>query len=347
MEETLAPFVAPLTTTKWGQNAPYNSATPLLDGQQTYPGCAAIAVAQILKYHGYPKHGRGKVSFWWDLGAKTLAVDFSNYMINFDQMPDSLDQASPQARDNLTGFIYRIGIGLHAEFGIQEGTEASGKLIENLLRYNLNYGKSRRSMYTVSKAAGDWVMYTDDEWLEMIKVELNKNRPVLYMAQSQDGTGHVFIIDGYNQNEEVHVNWGWSGAYNGYYKLSEMNPDPNYPNEKWIINPTIFIGLEPKDKQPRPLSTVDFKSGNVNEGEWMLYGPYHNTKGHFSVKMSGNGDADLYIQKDSQPSIDDYICRPYEEGSEENCQINDQGSFYVGVQGYAKKSKFELKVTYQ
>ncbi|MCX4026193.1 C10 family peptidase [Endozoicomonas sp. SM1973] len=258
---TIAPFIEPLTTTKWGQGSPYNKATPLLGGQQTYPGCAAIAVAQIVKFHRNPQQGQGKVSYWWDLGSQYLSVDFSSYTFNFNQMPNTLTGASRAEKSNLTDFIYRIGVGLHAEFGTEEGTEASGKIIENLLRYNLNYGKSRRSMYSVSKSAGDWVMYSDTEWLNMIKVELNKGRPVLYMAQSQDGTGHVFIIDGYNQNDEVHVNWGWSGTYNGYYQLNEMNPDPNYPNEKWIVNPTMFIGLEPKETQAHPSLDVELKSG--------------------------------------------------------------------------------------
>lgn len=343
--EDYAVAIEPMTTTQWGQSSPYNQGTPLLQGQQTYPGCAAIAVAQILKFHEYPSVGRGEVNYWWDLGGKELSVDFSSYQIDFGNMPDSLYRASREQRENLTDFIYRIGVGLNAEFGIKEGTEASGKLIENLFRYHLNYGKSRRSMKTVTKQAGDWVMYDDEEWLLLVKKELNEGRPVLYMAQSQDGTGHVFVIDGYNQEDKVHVNWGWAGKYNGYYNLGEMNPDPNYPDEKWIENPTMFIGLEPKEVLSKPKK--DRQSGSVAEGEWLFYGPYVNQSGELKVVMQGDGDADLYVQRGSQPDEDNHQCRPYEKGSEETCHLSGKGDYYIGVHGYAEKSNFKLSISYQ
>ena len=43
--------VAPMIQTRWGQGAPYNRATPRLDGQQTWPGCTTLALAQLLNYY--------------------------------------------------------------------------------------------------------------------------------------------------------------------------------------------------------------------------------------------------------------------------------------------------------
>ena len=35
---------------------------------------------------------------------------------------------------------------------------------------------------------------------------------------------HYFIIDGYNENDEFHVNWGWGGLDGKFYKLDKLQP---------------------------------------------------------------------------------------------------------------------------
>ena len=52
------------------------------------------------------------------------------------------------------------------------------------------------------------------EWMNLIKSEINEKRPVYYFGSSDDG-GHAFVFDGYNEEDMVHVNWGWSGMNNG------------------------------------------------------------------------------------------------------------------------------------
>jgi hypothetical protein len=37
------------------------------------------------------------------------------------------------------------------------------------------------------------------------------------------------VIDGYNGNELFHINWGWGGADDGYFALSVLNTNENYP----------------------------------------------------------------------------------------------------------------------
>lgn len=47
----LADYVRPMLTTKWHQQSPFSDRTP-----GNYPaGCVAIAVAQIMAYHEYPR----------------------------------------------------------------------------------------------------------------------------------------------------------------------------------------------------------------------------------------------------------------------------------------------------
>ena len=46
--------IEPLITTKWGQRVPYNSACPVLSGEQCPTGCTATALAQVMRFHQYP-----------------------------------------------------------------------------------------------------------------------------------------------------------------------------------------------------------------------------------------------------------------------------------------------------
>ena len=62
------------------------------------------------------------------------------------------------------------------------------------------------------------------EWHQMLREELDARRPILYTGSTKSGGGHMFVIDGYTQENYYHINWGWSGSSNGYYLLTVMNP---------------------------------------------------------------------------------------------------------------------------
>lgn len=358
--EILPSKITPLTQTTWNQGAPYNQYTPLLRGQHTYTGCASVAVSQLLKYYNYPAQGEGETSYYWEAGDQSLSIDFGATAFNWSMMPNSLDGATASQKDAVSKLIYQVGVGIQADYGLDQGSSAGGKLIENLLRYNLKYVRSRRSMYTEMKSNGDgWEYYSNEEWLEMIKREVSQFRPVLYLVRNPAGAGHVFLIDGYNEQGQVHVNWGWGGFGDGYYDIDKMNPDPNEPDEKWIINPMMFIGLQPITGNPyttHPLPVeepssnqeekVSQEQGRILESQWKHYGPFVNISGDFTATLSGTEDADLYVREGAQATLGDYDCRPYEEGTNESCTQNGAGSYYVSINGYAAASDYNLEIQY-
>ena len=65
----------------------------------------------------------------------------------------------------------------------------------------------------------------------------------------------------------------------------------------------------------------------------------------FAVEMTGTGDADLYVRKGTAPTVSQYDCRPYKNGSAESCSGAPPGQFYVSVNGYTAAS-FSVKVTF-
>lgn len=59
------------------------------------------------------------------------------------------------------------------------------------------------------------------------------------------------------------------------------------------------------------------------------------------VRMTGTGDADLYLRFDAQPTAAQFDCRPYREGSVESCSVDvplGVGQAFIMVHGYTAAS---------
>jgi hypothetical protein len=73
--------------------------------------------------------------------------------------------------------------------------------------------------------------YSEPEWMDMVYNELSHQRPLYYQGVYVEfipstglvAAGHSFIIDGYNEQGLVHVNWGWYGNYDGYFDLALLD----------------------------------------------------------------------------------------------------------------------------
>lgn len=68
-----------------------------------------------------------------------------------------------------------------------------------------------------------------------------------------------------------------------------------------------------------------------------------------NVQITGSGDADIYVKRGSQASFSAWDCRPYENGSSEQCSFPSPqaGDWYVMVHGYANgTSSYTLTATY-
>ena len=61
----------------------------------------------------------------------------------------------------------------------------------------------------------------------------------------------------------------------------------------------------------------------------------------------GTGDADLYVQLGSAPTLSSYLCRPFLSGNTETCTFNapTAGKYYVGTYAFSAYSGVSLKAT--
>ena len=103
---------------------------------------------------------------------------------------------------------------------------------------------------------------------------------------------------------------------------------------------------------PDPPNTGDNKvveeSGTVAKNIIDRYGPFAVAAGEsITVVMTGTNDADLYLRSGSAPTSASYDCRPYKNGSAEECTFISTGApIHVGVMGYAASSDYDLRIEY-
>lgn len=109
--------------------------------------------------------------------------------------------------------------------------------------------------------------------------------------------------------------------------------------EKSLVDPS---DLPPGDPTNMVTESIE---GHVGQQSWTHYGPYNAGEGAFVAELTGEGDADLYVRKGAQPTKEDYDCRPFEAGGEENCSVAGPGDFYVSVWGFEAAS-FTIKLTH-
>jgi len=236
------PVIGPLIKSKWGQEEPYNLMCPKVGNKNSYVGCVATAMAQIMKFWKWPEHGRSYVSYS-DSNFGTLSVNFEESVYDWNNMYDNAMQNSKsQARKNAVAKLsYDCGIASRMEYS----TEGSGT---TLILARLGFG--RYLGYAASKMTylkRDCFGGTQERYNNIIYSELNAGRPILYGGLSSKGggkdAGHCFIFDGYDSEGFVHVNWGWSGTGDGYYAITVL--DPEGTNYEFTDSQDMVYGIQP------------------------------------------------------------------------------------------------------
>ena len=233
------PVVKPLITAKWAQEKPFKNDCNDI-GQSSVTGCVATAMAQIMYYHKWPMQGTGshsysyKLNFGGDIGVKTItpSVDFSSHTYNWSNMQDAygvyVDEESgdtlnasykdTQAAD-VACLLHDCGVSVDMIYAGGSSSASSAKVPYALTTY---FG------YDCGMSYLQKVLFSDEEWAQMIRTELDARRPVLYSGQTLNNEGHAFICDGYDNAGYYHMNWGWQGMANGYYLIvgtDALNPD--------------------------------------------------------------------------------------------------------------------------
>ena len=213
--------IEPLLQTTWDQTAPYNAMCPEANGYLTFTGCVATAMAQIMYYHQWPTAITATIPAYqtqnYEINMEEIAAGTP---IDWDLMQKSysvLYDGKPE-EDAVARLMLMCGTSVEMDYGLQEdgGSSATINAAYNALINYFDY--EEQTIRLVSRRN-----YSYNDWQDLIYQELQANRPVFYSGQSSGG-GHAFVCDGYDKDDFFHINWGWGGHSDTYFKLNVVDP---------------------------------------------------------------------------------------------------------------------------
>lgn len=215
--------ISPLIETHWDQDYPYNAYCPQINNEATVTGCVATSMAQVMYYHQWPE---GDTPYISGYTTPTSLVVGGIAASSFDQAPSTNFGWEYMTHNYRKGFsrtsaeiavaklMRYCGQSIQMSYGL-DSSEGYSEAIPDALKTYFGYDGGVRNTYRKN--------YSYQEWVELIYSELAERRPVLLGGQSIGG-GHSFVCDGYDTDDYFHINWGWSGDSDGFYRLSVLQP---------------------------------------------------------------------------------------------------------------------------
>ena len=254
--------VEPLLTTTWNQRPYYNWLCPYDSNDSAYcvTGCTATASAQVMKYWNHPAVGWGSRAYNTNYGVLSAIFDTTHYRWNL--MPNALTAVSDTAEIMAVAeLMYHVGVAVNMNYS----PHGSGAAVNSYGYTNYpsaetalkTYFKYSPMLYSIYKAE-----HSDAEWDALIAAEIIANRPVLYAGHDSSG-GHAFVLDGIDSLGMFHVNWGWGGAYDGYYTTDSLSPGAGGVggNATYTFNMSnsAVIGIQPSIDNGDSVVVIDMR----------------------------------------------------------------------------------------
>lgn len=231
-----------LPTANWDQVKPFNNLCPEDSGEQTLAGCVATAMGILMKYHQWPEKGTGSNAYVTQSKKISVKANF-NVAYDWGNMLDTYNRSWTSEQESAVAtLIYHCGVATYMDYTFDGSGTTTWDAVNALTAY-FGYDKGGYMVYKN--------LYTTSEWYDLVRNELNENRPLLYGGVTKSDEGHLFVIDGYNSQNYFHVNWGWSGLANGYYLLSSLAPQwqgagGSIDGEAYSFEQDAIIGLKKK-----------------------------------------------------------------------------------------------------
>lgn len=291
--------VGPLFITQWGQSVPYNNRCPELNGKRCITGCIAISTSQTLYYYQYPDLGTGIVDYQTRTNKIPIQEDLSTFKFNWPFIKGSYKYGATEKEcDEVANLVYACAVAVQMDFGIRESSASSTNQVKALVE---NFG------YDPDIACLHRAYMTNNEWQTLLLNELNNERPIVYAAVSPSVGGHSFIIDGYKADENgypfYHVNWGWEGRHDDFFKLSALEAD----GDEYSQEHEAIIGIKP-DNGTRDseiywqAKEVILKSAIVNPNQTHKFTITVNNMFNYSYKTF-RGKIEFYLQDANHKEI--------------------------------------------
>lgn len=209
--------IEPLLKTTWDQGSPYNKLCPKVGTQTTPTGCTTTAVAQVMKYHSWPQKPKRSITWESNITGEKEYIDITKHTYNWDNMLNSYKGIySNENATEVAQLMVDVGKAIKSSYAL-EGTGAHTSSAIYALVNIFDYSSQAR-VYKRSE-------HTNELWMDVLRDNLEARRPILYFGYNfQNTSGHAFVCDGIDENDMLHINWGWGGSYDGFFDMAYMQP---------------------------------------------------------------------------------------------------------------------------
>ena len=317
--------VAPLLRTEWGLGdfgggRAFNLYTP-----NNYScGCCATAYSQIMNYWRKPSVTLAKKSYlcWQDGNSANFTTIGGLY--DWDLMPSTEAECTDVAqREALGHLVYDFGVAAHMSWYNAKYSYSSTLLSVEALRGYFGYSSARTYMTTIERMG----VARNDNYRNAMLASLDAGMPVSIGIRTAANQGHQVVIDGYgfdgSGNLFCHLNFGWKGAANLWYKFVDntLVAGDGIEEFEFLYIDEIAYNIHPSvngdvvsgrvlDSQGNPVAgaTVRFGLSSSRSGEETvtdangIYSFRFATKGKYKVSAShssfGSADRVVDISKD-------------------------------------------------
>lgn len=264
--------VTPLLVSTWNQDCWYNEMCPEDAAGpcgHVYAGCVATAMGQVMYYWRFPITGQGSKSYnAYPYG--TLTANFGATTYKWHEMIGNINTSYPE----LARLLYHCGVSVEMAYSPQ-GSGSNTWSVPGALK---NYFRYASANYRLRQT------YSDANWMAMLRDNLDNKQPVIYSGSGPQG-GHAFICDGYQGTDYFHFDWGWSGLFNGYYYLNNLNPGGNLFN---TMQAAVMDIYPPTTGYPYTCgqTTLTAVSGSFDDGSGPKYNYQPNAHCSWLIKPS-------------------------------------------------------------
>lgn len=230
----------------YDQEKPYNNLCPeYITGKRSATGCAATAVAMVMRYYKYPAALQTEIpAYVTETHKLSIPAIAAGATYDWDNMlPDYGDTYTDLQATAVATLMYHVGASLRMDY-----SSSSGACVTPI-RLSTYFGYDSDLLEMISRT-----VTTQQQWNTLLDTELQAGRPVLYEGYSSSG-GHEFVCDGADGKGLYHINWGWGGYQDGYFDITTLNPKKggigsgNAP-DGYNRNNAIIIGIAPDNGQP-------------------------------------------------------------------------------------------------
>lgn len=213
--------VPPLLGAVRHQEVPFNGCCPFykaddgsVSGERCVVGCVATALEEIISYYRREVvlldtlHG-------WTTPHYEIPDILPGTRVDTRLVRDRYDAGTftEAEADAVARLSYYCGVAARMNWGTNESGARIDRLVEPLRRA---FGY-RYVHYLDSNK------YDPQEWLSLLENEIQSHRPVLYAAYTMHMGGHAFVLDGLDSEGLFHVNWGYGGDFDGFFRLDVLN----------------------------------------------------------------------------------------------------------------------------